>query len=115
MSKRKMTSKRTNNANWRLAALLPLGAALNGMAIVADQPTKAQAAEKKEITLPAVKVKATRDNKSGNYKTGTSTVGTKTDTPLIETPQSISVITNDQMEAQNVSTMAEALRYTPGV
>jgi len=115
MSKRKMTSKRTNNANWRLAALLPLGAALNGMAMAADQPTKAQAAEKKEITLPAVKVKATRDNKSGNYKAGSSTVGTKTDTPLIETPQSISVITSDQMEAQNVSTMAEALRYTPGV
>lgn len=110
-----MTSKRTNNANWRLAALLPLGAALNGMAMAADQPTKAQTAEKKEITLPAVKVKATRDNKSGNYKASTSTVGTKTDTPLIETPQSISVITNDQMEAQNVSTMAEALRYTPGV
>ncbi|WP_200870582.1 TonB-dependent siderophore receptor [Methylobacter tundripaludum] len=115
MSKRKMTSKRTNNANWRLAALLPLGAALNGMAMAADQPTKAQAAEKKEITLPAVKVKATRDNKSGNYKVGSSTAGTKTDTPLIETPQSISVITSDQMEAQNVSTMAEALRYTPGV
>jgi len=85
------------------------------MAMATDQPTKAQAAEKKEITLPAVKVKATRDNKSGNYKAGSSTVGTKTDTPLIETPQSISVITNDQMEAQNVSTMAEALRYTPGV
>jgi len=85
------------------------------MAMAADQPTEAQAAEKKEITLPAVKVKATRDNKSGNYKAGSSTVGTKTDTPLIETPQSISVITSDQMEAQNVSTMAEALRYTPGV
>ncbi|MDD4905484.1 MAG: hypothetical protein PHD39_04895 [Methylobacter tundripaludum] len=47
MSKRKMTSNRTNNANWRLAALLPLGAALNSMAMAADQPTKAQAAEKK--------------------------------------------------------------------
>jgi len=48
--------------------------------MAADQPTEAQAAEKKEITLPAVKVKATRDNKSGNYKAGSSTVGTKTDT-----------------------------------
>jgi len=47
MSKRKMTSKRTNNANWRQAALLPLGAALNGMAMAADQPTKVQTAEKK--------------------------------------------------------------------
>jgi hypothetical protein len=71
------------------------------------RPTDRSAGCRKKRNHPAaVKVKATRDNKSGNYKAGTSTVGTKTDTPLIETPQSISVITNDQMEAQNVSTMA---------
>ena len=41
--------------------------------------------------------------------------GTKTDTPLIETPQSISVINRDQLEARGVSTFNEALRYSPGV
>ncbi|MRT24906.1 TonB-dependent siderophore receptor [Enterobacteriaceae bacterium RIT697] len=40
---------------------------------------------------------------------------TKTDTPLLETPQSISVITRQQMDAQNVRSLNEALRYTPGV
>jgi iron complex outermembrane recepter protein len=40
---------------------------------------------------------------------------TKTDTPLIETPQSISVITRDQMDARAVQSVSEALRYTPGV
>lgn len=40
---------------------------------------------------------------------------TKTDTPLIETPQSITVITRDQMDARAVQSVSEALRYTPGV
>jgi iron complex outermembrane receptor protein len=41
--------------------------------------------------------------------------GTKSDTPLIETPQSISVITQDQIQAQAVQSAAQAVRYTPGV
>ncbi|EOV7493949.1 TonB-dependent siderophore receptor [Proteus mirabilis] len=32
-----------------------------------------------------------------------------------KTPQSISVITRDQMDAQDVSSVSQALRYTPGV
>lgn len=44
-----------------------------------------------------------------------SRAGTKTDTPLKETPQSISVITREQIEAQNTQTMEEVVRYTAGV
>lgn len=44
-----------------------------------------------------------------------SATGTKTGTPLIETPQSISVITKEQIEQQGATTVSEALRYTPGV
>jgi iron complex outermembrane receptor protein len=44
-----------------------------------------------------------------------SATGTKTDTPLRETPQSISVIPREQMAAQGVSTLNDALRYTAGV
>lgn len=39
----------------------------------------------------------------------------KTDTPLIEIPQAVSVVTRKQMNAQGANTVAEALRYTPGV
>ncbi|MET0168887.1 MAG: TonB-dependent receptor plug domain-containing protein, partial [Aliihoeflea sp.] len=39
----------------------------------------------------------------------------KTDTPLIETPQAVSVVTRDQMDAQGANAVSEALRYTPGV
>lgn len=44
-----------------------------------------------------------------------SAAGTKTDTPLLETPQSISVIGRQQMEDRNVQTINEALRYSAGV
>ena len=39
----------------------------------------------------------------------------KTNTSLVETPQAVSVVTRQQMEAQDAETVAQALRYTPGV
>jgi iron complex outermembrane recepter protein len=46
---------------------------------------------------------------------GRSATGTKTDTPLIETPSSISVITAARIEQQGVTSVTEALGYTAGV
>jgi len=111
MSKKKCSMRTT--ARWPLAALLPLGAALNGAVIAADSSITGGTAD--EIILPDVKVKAAADKIPVDYTAGTASTGTKTDTPLLETPQSISVVTDDQMEAQNVSNLAEALRYTLGV
>lgn len=44
-----------------------------------------------------------------------SATGSKTDTALIETPQSVSVISQDQILLQALETPSQALRYTPGV
>jgi len=44
-----------------------------------------------------------------------SASGTKTDTKLIETPQSISVISRDNLDARGVDTIAQALQYSAGV
>lgn len=44
-----------------------------------------------------------------------SRVGTKTSTPLIETPQSISIISAGQIDAQGAQSVGEALRYMAGV
>ncbi|WP_343207716.1 TonB-dependent siderophore receptor [Ancylobacter oerskovii] len=44
-----------------------------------------------------------------------SEAGSKTDTPLIEIPQAVSVVTRRQMDEQAANTISEALRYTPGV
>ena len=49
------------------------------------------------------------------YLANQSATATKTDTPLLTTPQSISVVTKDQVEAQGAQNIAESLRYTPGV
>ncbi|MEB2847190.1 TonB-dependent siderophore receptor [Endobacterium cereale] len=44
-----------------------------------------------------------------------SLTATKTDTPLLETPQAISVVSADQIEAQNATSVGATLRYTSGV
>ncbi len=44
-----------------------------------------------------------------------SATATKTDTPIIEVPQSISVVTQDQMQTRQVQSVNETLNYTPGV
>lgn len=49
------------------------------------------------------------------YIAQVSRAGSKTDTPIEKTPQSISVVPRQQMEDQSVNSAAEALRYTPGV
>lgn len=40
---------------------------------------------------------------------------TKTDTPIEKTPQSISVVTNEEMQMHQSKSVKEALGYTPGV
>ncbi len=49
------------------------------------------------------------------YVATRSVTGTKSDTPIIETPQSISVVTRQQMDDQQPQSLNEALRYTVGV
>ncbi|WP_245465906.1 TonB-dependent receptor plug domain-containing protein, partial [Mesorhizobium sp. M7A.T.Ca.TU.009.02.1.1] len=77
----------------------------------------ALAQETVTTTLDPINVQERVESAFGPVKGYVATkgsTGTKTDTPLIETPQSISVITRDQMEAQAVDSLNSALRYTPG-
>jgi iron complex outermembrane receptor protein len=48
------------------------------------------------------------------YVAKRNTSATKTDTPIIETPQSLSVVTSDEIRDRQSETMAQALSYTPG-
>lgn len=66
------------------------------------------------IELDTIDVQA-QGNGTVGYVASTSIVGTKTDTPLVETPQSISVITRQELDDRNVQTLTEAIAYTPGV
>ncbi len=51
---------------------------------------------------------------SGNVATR-STTGSKTNAAIIEIPQTVNVVTADQMREQGALSVSEALRYTPGV
>ena len=70
------------------------------------------------ISLAPIDVDAVGETATGpveGYIAKRSATGTKTDTPLKETPQSISVVTADRMKDQGVTTVQEAFRYVPGV
>ncbi|OJV03290.1 MAG: hypothetical protein BGO16_10250 [Nitrobacter sp. 62-23] len=49
------------------------------------------------------------------YVATRSATGSKTDAPIIEVPQTINVVTADQIRSQGAQSVSEALRYTPGV
>ncbi|RVU21951.1 TonB-dependent siderophore receptor [Methylobacterium oryzihabitans] len=48
------------------------------------------------------------------YTAKASPTATKTNTPLIETPQSVSVVTRQQLDERNVQDLNQALAYAPG-
>lgn len=52
---------------------------------------------------------------TGSYTTGATTTATKLPLTLRETPQSVTVVTRQQMDDRGVTSVADALRNTPGV
>lgn len=70
--------------------------------------------------LPAVTVTGSRDGDApsegtGSYTTRVATSATRMDLSLRETPQSVSVVTRQQMDDQNLVTLDDVLRQTPGI
>ena len=100
------------------ARLLPLSLALaTAFAPLLAQAQQATAPTPQEsIELESITVTDTRPSawQSPPGIVGTrSASATKTDTRLLHTPASVSVITQDQMKSQGTQTVAQALRYTP--
>jgi iron complex outermembrane receptor protein len=52
---------------------------------------------------------------TGQHARNQASSGTKTDTPLAETPQSISVITSDDIAGRSLQNLNQALRFVAGV
>ena len=80
----------------------------------------AQAAEqpKQEETITVVAAPAAQESAWGPAPTiaaKRSATATKTDTPIEKTPQSVSVVTRQEMEMRQPTTVKEALSYTPSV
>ena len=76
------------------------------------------AADEKTITVSADAASGPQESAWGPAPTIAakhSATGTKTDTPIEKNPQSVSVVTRDELEMRNVNTVKEAFNYTPGV
>lgn len=67
-----------------------------------------------DVTLDELSVEGQRGVSVG-YLTTRTRSATKTDTPLIDTPQSVSVVTQAQIRDQGFQSIEEAVRYVPGV
>lgn len=65
-----------------------------------------------ETTLQTVEVHGLKDS---GYIATRSSAGAKTDTPIIETPQSVSVVTSEQFTTQGAGDLMDALGYTAGI
>ncbi|MCW1876393.1 ferrichrome porin FhuA [Erwinia sp. INIA-01] len=52
---------------------------------------------------------------SGSLVAKRSASATKTDTPLVKTPQSVSVVTREELDLLDPPTVKDALRFAPGV
>ncbi|SEF34499.1 TonB-dependent siderophore receptor [Variovorax sp. NFACC27] len=71
-------------------------------------------------TLPTIDVAASAEQENAfgpvaGFVARRSASGTKTDTPLLEVPQSVSVITRDALDARDVQSLSSGLGYTSGV
>lgn len=80
--------------------------------------TRAPSSAPVQLGTVVVESERTRESAYGpvdGYVASRSSTGTKTDTPLIEVPQSISVITAKQMDDRATQNLSDTLRYTAGV
>ncbi len=78
------------------------------------------AAQTAGATLSEVRVDASAEKETATgpvvgYRARNAATATKTDTPLSETPQSVTVITRDQIVDQGATTFQGALLYAAGV
>ncbi|MDT7848072.1 TonB-dependent siderophore receptor [Methylophilus sp. VKM B-3414] len=76
------------------------------------------ASERETVELQEVEVKAEKQSDTKpvkGYNAKRSTSATRTDTELVNVPQAITVITRDFMQDQSMQSIADAVRYVPGV
>ena len=71
------------------------------------------AVELQEVNVVGAAISDTKPVKGYNAKR--SRTATRTDTSLKDTPQSITVVTQDVMKDQSIQSITEAIRYVPGV
>jgi catecholate siderophore receptor len=56
-----------------------------------------------------------RSHRAAGYGVARSSTATRTNTPLLDTPQAVSVVTRELIADQAMQSMADVVRYVPGV
>ena len=92
---------------WVMAAAGGAHAQASGAAVTS--PAGAAAA-----VLPTIDVTGKADGASSGAVGLRTTAGTKTDTPVAEIPQTINLVTAQQIEMTGATDLNQALRYVPG-
>ena len=87
---------------YQISAALVISLATSGPALADDAA---------DTDAPAIIVTGHMDG----YRTVETNSGTKTNTPILDVPQSISVVTSQQIADQQVRSVADLVRYIPGV
>ena len=97
----------------------PLALLAGSALVLVSGPTFAQSSGSGAIQLDEVVVEGARRGEGGpisanGYVASSGRSATKTGTPLVETPQSVSTVTREQIDQRQPQTLLEALAYTPG-
>jgi len=93
------------------------GLASSSFAQVAAPPPAASAPTTTlaPVTVTGKGERETATSPVSGYRAKNAATASKTDTPLRETPQSVSVVTRDQIVDQGATTLQDALNYAAGV
>jgi iron complex outermembrane receptor protein len=99
---------------------LPLTLLVSSSLIMVSSEVLAQTSEARVIQLEEVTVEGSPNGQGGDitangYVATATRSATKTDTPVLETPRSMSTVTQEQLEDRKPQTLLDALSYTPGV
>ncbi|CAI1012440.1 Ferric hydroxamate uptake [Serratia proteamaculans] len=114
-----MSTKRLSSSAAKQGRIHVSGVAMTIAAALGTLATPAFSADVKEDTITVVGSSQSQQESAwgpvGTYVAKHSATGTKTDTPLVKTPQSVSVVTREEMDMRQSETVKSALAYTPGV
>jgi len=99
-----------------VVGLLLAGSLAGSLAAGTAQAQPAPGETGQAVTLDQLSVEgAAAGGATIGYLTRQTRTATKTDTPLLDTPQSVSVVTQQQIRDQGFQSINEAIRYVPGI
>jgi catecholate siderophore receptor len=107
-----MNERRIRHLSYPLARTFIIAAAAGGITATANEALAQQ-----QEALPVIDVIGTATNSGGDigYHANSTSTTTKTNTPLRDIPQSITVITKQQVEDIGAQRIEDVVRYVPGV